>query len=347
MIKKLKLEQKFHFKQDLISVIIPVYNVEKYLETCLRSVINQTYKNLEIILVDDGSRDNSLKICQAFKKQDKRINVYSQNNGGVSSARNLGVSVATGKYIGFVDSDDWIENDFFFTLYRNLILFKADISILNYQEMCEYKVKSDKVKDIIVGKQIMDTYQALILCNSYNSFQGFLWNKLFSNKFFKNYVSRQYFKPKISICEDLLWSSYCILKSKKIVYDQKKKYYYRIRNDSAYWSPFNINKLSELDAREKIIQMAQEALPETTGYLVNVFFNRVMDLIISMLKEDRKTYTNQIENTISRLKKYKKWIRNGETSLRVKLYSPMLFTSINLFCCVYNWFDLVKRVCKK
>ncbi|QCT70192.1 glycosyltransferase family 2 protein [Eubacterium maltosivorans] len=347
MIKKIKTKKRFYFKQQLISVIIPVYNVEKYIEKCLQSVIKQTYRNLEIILIDDGSTDNSLKVCQNFKKLDKRIKVFSQKNCGVSSARNLGISKARGAYIGFIDSDDWIEHDFFFTLYRNIILSKADISIINYQKVYAQSIKIENETETVTEKQVLSPYKALILCNSNESFQGFLWNKLFSNKFFNKCDSMQYFDTEISICEDLLWSSYCILQSKKIVYDSRKKYYYLIRNESAYWSPFNKNKISELDAREKIAQMVQETLPEISGYLVNIFLNRAIDLIIIMTKEDKNKYKNEIKKIVCRLKKYKKWLRNSEISLRVKLYSPLLFISANLFCRVYNGFVFLKRICEK
>lgn len=98
---------------DLISVIIPIYNVEKYLDKCIETVINQTYSNLEIILVDDGSTDLSGKKCDEWKKKDKRIIVVHKENGGLSSARNAGIDIATGKYISFIDSDDFVESQIF------------------------------------------------------------------------------------------------------------------------------------------------------------------------------------------------------------------------------------------
>ena len=105
----------------LISIIIPVYNVEKYLEDCLNSVVNQTYKNLEIILIDDGSTDNSGKICDLYAKKDNRIVVIHKENAGVSSARNVGLKIAKGLYIGFVDPDDYIAEDMYEILYQNII----------------------------------------------------------------------------------------------------------------------------------------------------------------------------------------------------------------------------------
>ena len=102
--------------EELISIIVPVYNVEEYLKECIDSIINQTYKRIEIILVDDGSTDKSGKICDDYAKIDKRIKVVHKENGGLSDARNVGISVSSGKYIAFVDSDDWVEK----TMYKNV-----------------------------------------------------------------------------------------------------------------------------------------------------------------------------------------------------------------------------------
>ena len=111
-----------------ISVVIPIYNVEKYIERCIDSVLNQTYMNLEIILVDDGSPDRCGEICDNYAQIDKRIRVIHKENGGLSSARNAGLRIATGDYISFVDSDDWIEPHMYETLLKNAINYKAQIS---------------------------------------------------------------------------------------------------------------------------------------------------------------------------------------------------------------------------
>lgn len=112
----------------VISVIIPVYNIEKYLDRCLESIINQSYTNLEIILIDDGSTDNSGKICDDYKNQDNRIIVVHKKNEGVSQARNLGISIATGEFLSFVDGDDTVEKDMFLTLINNAYKYNADFS---------------------------------------------------------------------------------------------------------------------------------------------------------------------------------------------------------------------------
>ena len=112
----------------MISVIVPIYNVEKYLARCVDSIVNQTYKNLEIILVDDGSPDRCPQMCDDYAEKDSRIKVIHKKNGGLSDARNAGMAVATGEYISFIDSDDWIETSMFELLLNNIFQYDCEIS---------------------------------------------------------------------------------------------------------------------------------------------------------------------------------------------------------------------------
>ena len=140
--------------KNLISVIIPLYNAEKYLKNCITSVVGQTYRNLEIILVDDGSNDNSLSICEKFALQDNRIKVFHQNNGGVASARNKGLSEASGEFIAWVDSDDSIEPEYIEKLYDAVKEYNADISIAlkQYKKQIKYIHSREKiVQEYLMG----------------------------------------------------------------------------------------------------------------------------------------------------------------------------------------------------
>ena len=134
--------------EDLISVLVAVYNVEDFLGRCLDSIINQTYKNIEIIIIDDGSTDNSKKICEDFASLDSRIKLLHIKNMGLSYVRNFGIELAKGKYISFVDGDDYLENDYIETLYNNLIKYNADLSCCSYYRVFDDSIiprnKSDK-----------------------------------------------------------------------------------------------------------------------------------------------------------------------------------------------------------
>lgn len=125
-----------NMESPLISVIVPVYNVQDYLERCVTSLLNQTYHNLEIILIDDGSTDDSLMLCKGLSEKDARIRILSQSNQGVGAVRNLGVSMATGQYLGFVDGDDWVDVDMYESLLNLILKQGADVACCaHYREM--------------------------------------------------------------------------------------------------------------------------------------------------------------------------------------------------------------------
>lgn len=163
-----------------ISVIIPVYNVEKYLKRCLDSVVNQTYKNLEIILVDDGSADNSGKICDEYAQKDKRIIVIHKENGGVSSVRNKGLDICTGDYVSFIDSDDWLENCFYEYVVNNvkdndLLIFFYHITNGKNSKWIKY---NNAEFELTKEKCLMELTKAKI--------QSYLWVMIFKRKLFYN-----------------------------------------------------------------------------------------------------------------------------------------------------------------
>lgn len=167
-------------QKDLISVIVPVYNVEKYLKQCICSITSQSYDNLEIILVDDGSTDQSGKICDDCAKTDKRIKVIHKKNGGPSSARNVALDVCKGEYIAFVDSDDWVDQDYIKQLYEAIKINNCDLCISGYynvydrdgiKKTMEIYDKLNQVcckeeyQNLFFGKHIVENYIAMMLCH--------------------------------------------------------------------------------------------------------------------------------------------------------------------------------------
>ncbi len=139
-----------------ISIIVPVYNVENYLKKCLDSIVNQTFKDIEIILINDGSTDNSLNICKEYAKKDHRIRLINKPNGGLSSARNVGIDLSTGEYLGFVDSDDWIALNMYEKLYNLCKIFNADISQCKYIRNNEQKLNTPLRIEIFNGINVLN-----------------------------------------------------------------------------------------------------------------------------------------------------------------------------------------------
>lgn len=208
----------------LISVIVPVYNVQDYVGKCLDSICGQSYRNLEIIVIDDGSTDDSPTICDSFAEKDARIKVLHCKNGGLSVARNRGLDIAEGELIGFVDSDDWIEADMYESLYRVLSQYKADISICSFfrdedqQSIPQYNSgkihiwKSfDAIHEVIEDKRI-NNYMWALLCER-NIFEHIRF-------------------PEGQIFEDMATSYLIYTKARGIVYIEKPLYHYIIRQGS-------------------------------------------------------------------------------------------------------------------
>ena len=208
----------------LISIIVPIYNVENYLERCLDSILKQTYKKIEIILVDDGSTDKSGTICDEYAKKDNRIKVIHKKNGGLSDARNHGLAIATGDYIGFVDSDDYIAEDMFETLYNLNEEFKSDISIVSYYEYYNGKLISVRDSEQKISMNKVEAIKELLIDTR---IQSYAWNKLFKKDLFKdlNFPTGKNF-------EDIATTLLLFEKANKVVLFESPKYYYLRRDDS-------------------------------------------------------------------------------------------------------------------
>lgn len=241
----------------MISIIIPVYNVADYLEECIASIVVQTYKDLEIILVDDGSTDSSGKICDKWAEKDARIRVIHKKNGGMSDARNAGLDIAKGELIGFIDSDDVIRNDMYERLYALMEEHKAEISCCNFQ-------KEETFPDIsILGNDTQDhvqTYtarEALEATIKETDLHPVLWNKLYTREIVGD-VRFEYGKYH----EDEFWIYQVVTKATKIVSTSRVYYGYRQRANSIMHQKYSLKRLDILEARAERLDFIEKNFPE-------------------------------------------------------------------------------------
>ena len=249
-----------------VSIIVPIYKVEKYLEKSVGSIINQTYKNLEIILVDDGSPDNCPKMCDDFAKQDKRIKVIHKQNGGLMAAWMDGIKIATGKYVEFVDSDDYIELNSVELLYSTLKKQNADMAICGYNVVYQNKIIScspfsENLSDtkLLEGDFLQSIKEKSILhINKY--FPLFRWNKLFEKKSLEKNL--KYCDTRINLGEDSCITLSCFLDSKRIVLVNAPLYNYIQRNNSIVRN-YNEKLLSQC---EVLVQKTEEVLKDKGYY---------------------------------------------------------------------------------
>lgn len=208
----------------LVSIIVPVYNTSKYLEKCLYSLIEQTIQNIEIIVVNDGSTDDSLKIAKNIAKKDNRIKVFSKPNGGLSSARNFGIEKSSGEYIGFVDSDDYVKENMFEQLYNMVEENHAKMAVCGW-----YLVENEEVRKCAFEckRVVLNDEQAIDLLLNHVSYDNFACNKLFHRSLFQDISF-----PVGELLEDLSTIYKLIHTAKKIVVDSQPLYYYVLHNNS-------------------------------------------------------------------------------------------------------------------
>lgn len=211
-----------------ISIIVPVYNVKKYVEKCIQSLINQSYKNIEIILVDDGSNDRSNKIIDEYAKVDSRILTIHQKNKGVSAARNAGLKVATGEYVGFVDPDDYVDYQMYETMLKKIELNMSDLAVCGFSKVTELSDKEEifEIKDELLSPK--KCVEDLFDFRGGYAIKPSVWNKLFR----RDKIGDLKFDENIGISEDLKFVVQYILKCNSIVY-VKQAFYKNLQRDGS------------------------------------------------------------------------------------------------------------------
>ena len=275
--------------KPLISVIVPIYNVEDYLNKCVDSIIGQTYKNLEIILVDDGSPDNCPELCDEYSRIDKRVKIIHKKNGGLSDARNEGMKIATGDYISFIDSDDYVPNNYIEELLKGYTRDDADISICdikviyNDREVIEKSIKGDEVNQL----NAIDTPYAASACN----------------KLFKSEIIKKFPFEVGKINEDIAVVIPIIANSNKIAYITSTTYNYVQRDTSIQGVSFTDKRYDVFDG----VNLALSRINNPDDYEDAIVFNQLISVLLYVVpyinnKDDRLSVITKFG---SLLKEYK------------------------------------------
>lgn len=223
--------------KPLISVIVPVYNKEDFISSTVESLLAQTYHDIEIILVNDGSKDKSLEICNKLSAKDRRIKVVDKDNGGVSSARNAGLRAASGEYIGFVDGDDSVLPQMYESLIENTEKYKVDVSV------CGFLCGGDKISG---GKGLYEPKDFI----KKNMKRLNVWNKLFKRELLK----KLYFNESLSYAEDMLFCFEALLRAKKVFADERSFYLYNVNQRSATRQVFSSKQMASFKVFKILLQ---------------------------------------------------------------------------------------------
>lgn len=261
----------------LISVIVPIYNVEKYLARCVDSIVNQTYKNLEIILVDDGSPDLCPQMCDDYAEKDSRIKAVHKKNGGLSDARNAGMAVATGEYISFIDSDDYVSDDFFECLLDVMNKENSDIaecSVVKFYEDNRFDEFNDDLLENTYDAQ--DAMSALI---AENPFHQHVWNKLYKTELVKDIP---YAVGKLN--EDEFWTYQVFGRASKVAKLNKTMYYYFQRSSSIMGVGYNMRRLDALEGKANRQKYIENNFPDLSTQAKIDLYGSCMFAYQSVLK---------------------------------------------------------------
>lgn len=284
--------------KDKVSIIVPVYNVEKYLEKCLKSLISQSYKNIEIILIDDGSKDNSGRICDEYKRKDSRIKVIHKENAGVSEARNSGIQKATGKYLCFVDADDFVMDNYVEYMHQLIVKDSSDIAICtkmfsNFNE----KQTSEEVIENLDGEN------AIIRILNYRMPIG-VYSRIFKKDLIED--NRIRFLKDIYMGEGFNFNVACFQKAKKVIVSNYKVYYYRRNNATSATTKFSIKKCENSLYAMKVMR---DNLIIRTEHVINSWEYALWRTYSDAF--DYMCLGNEKKDNLEKFKEYKYFIKNN------------------------------------
>lgn len=302
-----KRDKKGKILVEIISVIVPIYNVEQYLSRCLDSILNQTYKALEIILVNDGSKDGSLQICQKYAARDSRIKVIDKPNEGVSVTRNVGLQAATGVYVGFIDPDDWIEPTMYEDLYRRIKKTDAPICLCNFYKDSKHRSVSKrfKFKKEFLGREdiIKEIINPMIgiedITPTYTYVMGCVWRGLYERAFLEQHQLR--FEPSVSIMEDLVFMVQALVKCPSICIHHGVYYHY-IQNPKSALHTYNQKMWQD---QLKVHELLEECLEEAglEEEVRNRLDMRYLGMVFGAIKNEALgKQESDFKNTLSTIK---------------------------------------------
>lgn len=321
--------------KPLISVIVPVYNAEKYLQKCIYSILNQTYQNLEVILIDDGSTDGSGQLCDELSKKDRRIRVIHQQNQGQSAARNTGLDLISGQYVGFVDSDDWIEPEMFSILYNRLINENAQISCCGTAEYKNGKIVSYFNSNLKENFTLSNAEAEKELIYNYRITNS-LWDKLFHANIFTN------LRLKLGmIYEDFEIMPKCINAANKITYTSQPLYCYNLSDNSTIRGTFSIKQYDLIQNSLNRIQYFKANFPEYVNLVQAAHYEFLLNTVYKSTGIDEwKVLRSQIINEIKgSIPPHTKKSLSRKTKIKIAL----LKINPNLYAKIMNYYYKNKK----
>ena len=311
-------------KNKLVSIVVPVYNSKESLMFCVDSLLKQTYKNIEIVLIDDGSTDESPILCDSLEEKYNNVRTYHKENGGLSSARNYGIEKSSGEYICFVDSDDYINYKMIEILMDSIYKNNSDISVCNFMDVYDYSNNQKNAEFDKISIENFSKFEALKMLTNLNvGFAPNVCNKIFNKKLFSNNLF-----PNGKLYEDMIVTTTAINNSNNISYINVPLYYYYQRKDSITKS-YNLKEYDHIEMSMLVLKYIEKNCPKVKKYFLTYHVINCISVINKMIlfdKLDMQIY----KNSVKFIKKNKKSIfsdtnLNKKKKLQIKIFYKSLF----------------------
>lgn len=321
----------------IISVIIPVYNVEKYLEKCMDTVLNQSFRDFEVLLVDDGAKDSTPELCDKIAMQDCRVKVFHKKNGGVSDARNYGLDKMSGKYVTFIDSDDYISLDYLEYLYKLIVENNAQISMVQAQILLETEDKSptlisreEKISSETAVRRMLLRREATHTC----------WGKLFDAALWDNIRF-----PKGLNCGEDYATYYVFDKAKTVAYSDAQMYCYIQRSGSIMHEVCSEKTLSVLDATDSLSEYLLDRWPNSKDEIIDLKIHTYLKNLQIILNTGKNSFLEYQERIVKFVRKNAAFaIKSKRVPFNDKVKVISLLFGKKVFLKVYNRFDGNRKI---
>lgn len=315
--------------QELVSIIVPVYKVEEYLPRCVDSLLKQTYKNIEIILVDDGSPDGCGKLCDDYAARDSRVKVIHKKNGGLSDARNVAIPKACGEYIVFVDSDDWVSKYYVGHLYEAIKKDDADLAISWFENVYKDYQNNDEEQSHIEGYECLNSHECLKKLLYQDGVECCAWGKLYKRKIITNL---RY--PTGKLYEDIPVTYECIKRSRRIAVIENADYYYLQRNTSIQYQSFNPKKLDGVTHCHDMLEAVKENFPDLVPAAECRYLSTVCNILFQ-INDDR--YQKERQELWREVKKYRRGIlTDSEARKKARIAALLSFGGFHVMNIIYK-----------
>lgn len=313
-------------KMPLISIVVPVFNVEAYIERCIKSLISQSYENIEIIMVDDGSTDNSGKICDKYKEKDSRIKVIHKSNKGLSHARNIGIEKAGGKYLSFVDSDDWVAEDYISVMYKLMIRTNSDMVTCGFQRTSGNRNKKNRNFDVYQEYFKEDAVKQLLYQRISTSACGKLYKiDLWDDVRFS--IGKLY--------EDVETLYFVFNKCEKVSITNRILYFYFLRNDSIVKQNFSIRKMDYVENCRNLLEDIKSDYPQFENAAISRLMWAEIHVLVHM---DAPTeYLNEYRMLMSDIKRFRRIvIRDRENKMKTRAVAVLSYFGYGTLKAVFS-----------